>query len=73
MLLGAESTCKIVDFGTEFRSTLLDFQNTRQIFLEQNYRSTGAILVASIAIISQGKTFYSTSRSFVLDHRVYSS
>ncbi|KAF7791687.1 hypothetical protein EIP86_002710 [Pleurotus ostreatoroseus] len=31
-----------------------DFSSTRQIFLEQNYRSTGAILATSVAIISQG-------------------
>ncbi|KAI0091225.1 P-loop containing nucleoside triphosphate hydrolase protein [Irpex rosettiformis] len=31
-----------------------DFAGTHQIFLEQNYRSTGSILAASIEIISQG-------------------
>lgn len=30
------------------------FPGTKQIFLEDNYRSTGAILAASIAIISEG-------------------
>ncbi|KDQ59189.1 hypothetical protein JAAARDRAFT_655375 [Jaapia argillacea MUCL 33604] len=32
-----------------------DFYETRQILLEQNYRSTGSILSASIAIVSQDK------------------
>jgi DNA helicase-2/ATP-dependent DNA helicase PcrA len=30
------------------------FPETKQIYLEDNYRSTGAILAASIAIISEG-------------------
>jgi len=30
------------------------FPTTEQIYLEDNYRSTGAILAASIAIISEG-------------------
>lgn len=33
---------------------LLDFPNTTQIFLEENYRSTASILNASLAIVSQG-------------------
>ncbi|KAH7915664.1 P-loop containing nucleoside triphosphate hydrolase protein [Hygrophoropsis aurantiaca] len=33
-----------------------DFANVSQIFLEQNYRSTGSILAASIAMISQDKS-----------------
>ncbi|KAH6909099.1 ATP-dependent DNA helicase pcra [Coprinopsis sp. MPI-PUGE-AT-0042] len=32
-----------------------DFPNTAQILLEENYRSTGAILQASLAIVSQDK------------------
>lgn len=32
----------------------LDFSNTHQIFLEQNYRSTAAILRASLAIVAEG-------------------
>lgn len=32
-----------------------DFQPVQQIFLEQNYRSTGAILGAALAIVRQGK------------------
>jgi DNA helicase-2/ATP-dependent DNA helicase PcrA len=32
-----------------------DFQPCRQIFLEQNYRSTGAILGAALAVVRQGK------------------
>lgn len=31
------------------------FANTVQIFLEDNYRSTGAILAASIAIVAEGE------------------
>lgn len=31
-----------------------EFSGTQQIFLEENYRSTGAILNASLAIISRG-------------------
>lgn len=33
---------------------ILDFPGTEQILLEQNYRSTGSILAASVAIVSQG-------------------
>ncbi|KAI0684955.1 P-loop containing nucleoside triphosphate hydrolase protein [Cytidiella melzeri] len=33
-----------------------DFAGTEQILLEQNYRSTGSILAASIAVISQDKS-----------------
>ncbi|KAK1224989.1 ATP-dependent DNA helicase srs2 [Marasmius sp. AFHP31] len=33
-----------------------DFPGTRQIFLEQNYRSTSSILKASIAIVEQDKS-----------------
>ncbi|KAF7976974.1 hypothetical protein HWV62_5051 [Athelia sp. TMB] len=32
-----------------------DFLSTEQIFLEQNYRSTGSILAASLAIVAQDK------------------
>jgi superfamily I DNA/RNA helicase len=32
----------------------LDFPGTEQILLEENYRSTGAILKASLAIVAQG-------------------
>jgi DNA helicase-2/ATP-dependent DNA helicase PcrA len=32
-----------------------DFPETVQVFLEENYRSTGAILEASLEIVSQGK------------------
>ncbi|CCM04225.1 uncharacterized protein FIBRA_06392 [Fibroporia radiculosa] len=35
-------------------SACQDFPRTQQIFLEQNYRSTGSILALSLAIISQG-------------------
>lgn len=31
-----------------------EFQPCRQIFLEQNYRSTGAILGAALAVVRQG-------------------
>ncbi|KAI0635844.1 UvrD-helicase-domain-containing protein [Trametes polyzona] len=33
-----------------------DFTTTQQIYLEQNYRSTGSILALSVAIVSQDKT-----------------
>ena len=33
-----------------------DFPGTRQILLELNYRSTGAILKASLGIVTQGKS-----------------
>ncbi|KAJ2926931.1 hypothetical protein H1R20_g10172, partial [Candolleomyces eurysporus] len=38
-----------------------DFPNTTQIFLEENYRSTGAILEASLAIVSQDEKRISKS------------
>jgi DNA helicase II / ATP-dependent DNA helicase PcrA len=38
------------------------FPGTKQIYLEDNYRSTGAILAASIAIISEGNAIYATLR-----------
>ena len=34
---------------------LPDFANTQQIFLEQNYRSTAAILRSCLAIVSEGR------------------
>lgn len=34
---------------------IIDFPETEQIFLEENYRSTGAILAISHAIVSQGE------------------
>ncbi|KAH9939503.1 UvrD-helicase-domain-containing protein [Amylocystis lapponica] len=37
-----------------------DFPKTKQILLEQNYRSTAAILEASIAIVDQGTRIYPT-------------
>ena len=42
---------------------LPDFNGTKQIFLEQNYRSTAAILNASLAIIAQGDWAQSGSNS----------
>jgi hypothetical protein len=33
-----------------------DFPATEEILLEQNYRSTGSILAASLAIVEQGKS-----------------
>ncbi|PPR00783.1 hypothetical protein CVT24_000748 [Panaeolus cyanescens] len=39
-----------------------DFAGTRQIFLEQNYRSTSSILKASLAIVSEGKSSKNKSR-----------
>ncbi|KAJ3478605.1 hypothetical protein NLI96_g9642 [Meripilus lineatus] len=35
---------------------ILDFPGTEQILLEQNYRSTGSILAASVAIVSQDRS-----------------
>ena len=37
-----------------FALTLADFKPTEQIFLEENYRSTGRILGASLAVVKQG-------------------
>ena len=44
--------------GGRWYLTLTDFNGTKQIFLEQNYRSTAAILNASLAIIAQGDCVY---------------
>ena len=46
------TTFKIPRFHRCLRS--VDFPTTEQIFLEQNYRSTGSILSASLAIVAQG-------------------
>lgn len=35
----------------------IDFLGTEEIFLEQNYRSTAAVLKASLAIVAQGKLY----------------
>ena len=32
----------------------LDFPTTQRLLLEENYRSTGSILAASLAIVAQG-------------------
>ena len=40
-----------------------DFKPVQQIFLEQNYRSTGAILGAALAIVRQGKLCESLTSS----------
>ena len=37
---------------------LLDFPGTQQIFLVENYRSTGSILASSLAIVAQGSSFF---------------
>ena len=37
---------------------LLDFPGTQQIFLVENYRSTGSILASSLAIVAQGSHFH---------------
>lgn len=37
--------------------TTLDFSATQEILLEDNYRSTAAILDLSVAIVSQGTCF----------------
>lgn len=50
MRKGLPSFVNIVSIFTSF----LDFPRTRQIFLEENYRSTGSILTACLAIVSQG-------------------
>ena len=44
----------------------LDFLGTKQIFLEQNYRSTAAILKASLAIVAQGKIICYGVQVFIL-------
>lgn len=41
-------------------SSCADFATTQQIFLEENYRSTGSILAVSMAVVAQGM------RSFIL-------
>lgn len=43
----------IVNYAS-INKTIIDFSGVEQIFLEQNYRSTGGILAASLAIVSQG-------------------
>jgi len=45
-----------------------DFSGTEEIFLERNYRSTAAILKASLAIVDQGKFF---ARRHMNVHSVY--
>lgn len=37
-----------------FGFSVVDFVGTEQIFLEENYRTTGAILGAALAIVRQG-------------------
>lgn len=47
--------------GAQGRTTIpisplsVDYPDTEEVHLEQNYRSTGAILDASLAIVTQGK------------------
>jgi superfamily I DNA/RNA helicase len=38
-----------------FNLRCVDFSRTQQIFLEKNYRSTGSILAACLALVSQGR------------------
>lgn len=64
LILGINSNC-----STEIEN--LDrmksrFPKTEQVFLEDNYRSTGAILTASIAIISEGAQSSLTEESICL-------
>jgi DNA helicase II / ATP-dependent DNA helicase PcrA len=55
----------------------LDFSGTEEIFLEQNYRSTAAILKASLAIVAQGKLYamnvYRRSSSLLDKSRIQKS
>lgn len=47
----------LMQAGALFRrwpSDAADFKPTEQIFLEENYRSTGRILAASLAVVKQG-------------------
>ena len=43
----------------------VDFPRTQQIFLEENYRSTGSILSACLAIVSQGPQYLLLLRVYI--------
>lgn len=47
--------CFLADGALPLRHT--DFPNTDAVHLEENYRSSGAILAASLAVVSQGEIF----------------
>ena len=49
---------KKISFNTPRAYKLLDFPGTQQIFLVENYRSTGSILASSLAIVAQGSHFH---------------
>ena len=49
---------KKIPFNIPRAHKLLDFPGTQQIFLVENYRSTGSILASSLAIVAQGSHFH---------------
>jgi superfamily I DNA/RNA helicase len=45
------------------------FPKTKQVYLEDNYRSTGAILAASMAIIEEGIRTVPVGYQYLISHR----
>lgn len=64
-----EGTVSSKVFSPLKRLHVIDFHNTFQIFLEENYRSTMSILRFSLALISQGYKLLSTILFAHASHR----